>query len=378
MKVALLRSPARSLVVSLLCVSVVACAPEEEEEIKRTPVILGSGTVSAAGGDVTLTEGELKGTTVIVPAGAVDGDVEITIGTIVGIGMKGAEPVSHTIYLGPEGQQFKKPVTLVLPYQTGSVSQAAQSGVSVLKRSEATGKVVDLGADKVAVDAVTGVVRTEVTSFSSFEAAIVPRIYGAFTLTDPDMWNGGDEILIIKPDNTYFNWSPENGDPEPPAELGSFTWAGGKMTDFRHTQNGRGGFDNDQNTGPYGGSVAVTPTIDALKFPGFSFNRVMDMSNPIAGAWELEGAGLNHQLVFLSGGKYFMWCNDQVDGCDSGASEGAHEFGTYNYVDDILSIDSVSPDIDAGFSPGVTATAVFSDEYATLTLDGEYVFRRIR
>lgn len=88
--------------------------------------------VGASGGTVTVTCGPVAGASVVIPAGALAGDVTITIapgGAATGMpaGFTAAGP---TVDLGPNGQTFAMPVTVTVPATTAATTMFMRSDAS--------------------------------------------------------------------------------------------------------------------------------------------------------------------------------------------------------------------------------------------------------
>jgi hypothetical protein len=91
------------------------------------PEVVAKALVSAEnGGTLEVTEGQLKGTKLVVPAGAVDRDVIVTVSTVVRPAPNdstAAVEAGPAAKFEPAGLQFKKPVEIRLPYSLAALQK---------------------------------------------------------------------------------------------------------------------------------------------------------------------------------------------------------------------------------------------------------------
>ncbi len=131
-----------------------------------------STTIAPAGGQVA----HPSGGTVIVPAGALAQPTQITVETV-------ATPdapelasrfVGRALLLGPEGQTFLKPVTVVVPYDATTLP-AGTTPRQIRIYTAPRGSNAFVGLDTT-VDETTGTVRANVSHFSVFVATLEPKV----------------------------------------------------------------------------------------------------------------------------------------------------------------------------------------------------------
>lgn len=132
-----------------------------------------SGVVTAAGGSVATADGKAR---LEVPAGAVDGEVTISIVATSSYPTDAAVVVGSVYRLGPDGQTFKKPVTLRLRYEDGGGRDESRLRIH---------KVVGAGWSEVPGGAVDPAAKTASASLTSFSVYGV-RLAGSFD-AGPDL-----------------------------------------------------------------------------------------------------------------------------------------------------------------------------------------------
>jgi hypothetical protein len=91
-----------------------------------------SAVIGAAGGTVTVACGPVTGASLVVPPGALAGDVTITIAAgDAATGMPaGFSVAGPTVEFGPTGQTFAMPVTVTVPVTTAATSMFTRTGAS--------------------------------------------------------------------------------------------------------------------------------------------------------------------------------------------------------------------------------------------------------
>ena len=127
----------------------------------------GSGTLGPAGGTVSLQ----SQAGVTVPAGALDGDVTITITAVTTPGaLEGAGAIGQAFRFAPEGQQFQLPVEVFVFVPNSELTGIDPADLTLLATTatgfeELTGITVDIGSSGITV-------RGHVTHFTVISAAV--------------------------------------------------------------------------------------------------------------------------------------------------------------------------------------------------------------
>ena len=127
----------------------------------------GSGTLGPAGGTVALQ----TQAGVTVPAGALDGDVTITITAVsTPASLDGAGAISQAYRFTPEGQQFQLPVEVFVFVPNAELTGVDPADLTLLATTatgfeQLTGITVDIGSSGITV-------RGHVTHFTIISAAV--------------------------------------------------------------------------------------------------------------------------------------------------------------------------------------------------------------
>lgn len=153
---------AASIAVLLCC----ACSPTQLVGSKYVK----SETVGTQGATLTVSAAdslELAGTQLVIPAGALSAETQITLelgleGLVAGTD-KGAGEIVHW---GPSGTKFAKPVTMTLPYKLAAGETADRLFVQVV---EADGTRFAIDRTLLVVDETAKTVRFDVDGFTGFQ-----------------------------------------------------------------------------------------------------------------------------------------------------------------------------------------------------------------
>ncbi|MBU3918076.1 hypothetical protein KKA14_21310, partial [bacterium] len=297
---------------------------------------------------------------------------------------------SHTLALQWDGTVFRfqldnnesfsiSPTALGAPVVT-----VVSFGVTIQPLTvDYSGTQIDLGQSlSGSIDVVFDNVRAKRATASSFE-----RIEGA--------WDGGENVgsalsdhsvLVFFPNGIYFQWEDAFDSPDPKAEIGSYTYNNGILNVTGHIQNGRGGFDVTDDSGPWTDPITAPISSDILAFSdwGIQFSKVKNTNNPMVGAWSNRSTptgrwaleeftphfGYGYFMMFYSDGTYFVWA-DTAYGCAAG-----EEIGTYSFADGILTIESIIIDNTCkGFNEPKTIPIEFKSYGLEL---GGYGFNRVK
>jgi len=166
--------------------------------------------IGAAGGQVSLTDGDGAGASIQIPAGALTSEKAITIsvGATATDLPSGAEHTGPTIVLGPEGQTFINPVSITLPSTVDANAVFTRPvGGSAWTR-----------VDDVSFDSTRHVMIAHVSHFSEFVPADVVCAFGEGDATES--CNGEDDDCdgIVDegcPASTDAGLVEDGGTPEP-------------------------------------------------------------------------------------------------------------------------------------------------------------------
>jgi hypothetical protein len=128
----------------------------------------GAHVVGAQGGNITVSDNaSLKGTSILIPSGALTADVPITIAAATVPVTTGTEKAAGPVVeFGPPGTKFLKAVIITLPYELPA--NAAVSDLRVVAIESAGGRK-EIGPDSAA----SGIVQFQADSFTRF-GAVVP------------------------------------------------------------------------------------------------------------------------------------------------------------------------------------------------------------
>jgi len=156
----------RAFLSSVALLALVACNSAPVQHLQTFSV------VASEGASLTVGSGALAGTRLVIPPGALTGDVTLTVDEgatdLVGTPQKVAGPVA---VWGPSGLHFAKPVQLVLPFTLGAGESTQQLFVGVWEENGAH-TVVPRSA--LSVDVTNQVVQFSIQGFTSFQAGIDP------------------------------------------------------------------------------------------------------------------------------------------------------------------------------------------------------------
>ena len=194
-----MRTPAL-LVLALLALS--SCSNSSSS----SPPTLGSGTVGPGGGAVTAEGGTIS---LVVPAGALFGDVQISISESFLSNVPGYVDVGPTYLFSPEKTSFASPATVQVPFDPALLPSIVTDSDLVVGYRDETGRVS--GLKPVFVDRTNGLARVETAALGAFWV-VSPDIVsgtGLFPLGDGDSYRfDTGTILTVARTTTEPNFRP--------------------------------------------------------------------------------------------------------------------------------------------------------------------------
>jgi len=138
-----------------------------------TLVIPNSAAIGPSGGTVVAQGGTINGSSVDIPAGAlaVTTTVVIAAGNNIANGID--VPVGAPVHYGPSGTQFSPPATVKIPFNPALIPAGRTSAdIFVNKRDDGSGSVSQLTPTN--IDTTNNFVSAQTSSFSTFQAAVIP------------------------------------------------------------------------------------------------------------------------------------------------------------------------------------------------------------
>jgi len=138
-----------------------------------------SSSIGPAGGTVTVTTGELAGTSITVPAGALNRRFTIAIDLATVQPQPDVDAVGPAAAFTPSGTQFAQNATATLIFDPDDVPAGTPNGAFVVKRRDSQGRITDVAPG--AVDQMAGTVTVSLSGLSAYWVAV--RV-ADFVLTD--------------------------------------------------------------------------------------------------------------------------------------------------------------------------------------------------
>jgi hypothetical protein len=175
---------------ALLLVLVTGCSGNSGDPIVAT------GVIGPGGGSITVSDGDLAGTELVIPAGAVDQDYEVNIASGQISKVEGALPVGPPVLVQPAKLELILPGTLTIPFDPASIPTGTPDSELRAGYRDGAGRVSFV--ELLSIDPVNGLARIEIEALGSWWIAVPDVLVTAdyLPLNDGDTYRFDNDVIL--------------------------------------------------------------------------------------------------------------------------------------------------------------------------------------